>query len=159
MSAPTTDRPRSASLRLKAAAALTAAVLASGCSSGDVELNGGLFDLMGVGSSTQKRTAEPKLPQRAPLVLPPNGDRLPDPEQQPGTQVAGAVDPQWPVDPEDKRKGGAKSAADAQAAYCNDGNWKNKAVRDEVKAGQGPSGACTPSILSGLKKSLFGGSD
>lgn len=158
MSAPTTDRARRHSLRLKAAAVLTAAVLASGCSSGDVELNGGLFDLMGVSAATQKRAAEPKLAQRAPLVLPPSQDRLPDPEQQ-TTQVAGAVDPAWPVDPEDKRKGGTKAAADAQAAYCNDGNWKQKAVRDDVKAAQGPSGSCTPSILSGLKKSLFGGSD
>lgn len=154
----TTGRARPTPTRIRLAAALGIAVFVSGCSMSDVELNGGIFDLMGVSSKTQTRVAEPKLAPRAPLVLPPSKDRLPDPEA-PGAQVAGTQDGSWPVDPEDKRKSGAKQAADAQAAYCNDGNWKNKAVRDDVAANQGPSGSCSPSVLSGLKKGLFGGSN
>ncbi len=158
MSRSTSGHAKPARRGLRLAAVVAVGLLASGCSMGDVELNGGIFDLMGVSSKTQARAREPKLAQRAPLVLPPNSDRLPDPEAG-GPQVAAAGDQNWPVDPDQKRKSSAQQAADAQAAYCNDGNWKSKAVRDDVAASQGPNGGCSPSILSGLKKGLFGNSN
>ena len=92
-----------------------ACVLASGlaaCSGADagVELNGKVFDAVGLGSGG-KKGSEPKLAERAPLVPPPRTNVLPTPGvTESGDHMA------WPDDP-DKRR--AASAGKAAAVNCN----------------------------------------
>ena len=73
-----------------ASTAALAATLVLRCGGVDgLELNGKLFDWMGVSSSAMEQSKrEPQLAARAPLVLPPNSNRLPEPgseEQDPST--------------------------------------------------------------------------
>lgn len=63
------DSSRSKGLILVAVLALAAVV--GGCSPGDVELNGSIFDKLGVGSGSQVANRDPKLSDRQNLVLPP----------------------------------------------------------------------------------------
>ena len=45
-----------------------------------LEVNGKLFDWMGISSSAMEQSQrEPQVAARAPLVLPPNSNRLPEP--------------------------------------------------------------------------------
>jgi hypothetical protein len=126
-----------------------------GCGGIDgVDFNGKIFDAVGLTGALGKRE-EPKTEPRAPLVLPPSGEQL----RAPGELAAAPVqqaDAAWPVDP-DKTKAQKESAKkQAQAEYCRDGNWKEKAMKDEIGAAQGPAGNCA-SIFSVLSKTLFGG--
>src|SRR5262245_30278451 len=79
-----------------AAAALIASCLALGACSEGVELNGKIFDMMGVSGSQNAKNNEPKMADRAPLVLPPNSNRLPEPGsgQTVSDEVAGINDPE-----------------------------------------------------------------
>lgn len=120
----------------------------AGCANDGVELNGKIFDALGVSGDLLAKKAEPKTEARAPLILPPDANRLPQPGSAP--VMTSSVDPQWPASKEDK----AAAAKRQQDEYCNDGNWKQKAVKDEVGADKGPQGSCTPSILSTFGKAL-----
>ena len=54
-------------------------LLLSGCADG-VELNGKVFDWMGISPAAQEASRrEPTLAERAPLGVPPNTGRLPEP--------------------------------------------------------------------------------
>jgi len=136
--------------RMSTAVALLAL---AGCGGVDgVQFEGKMFEAVGLTGALGKR-AEPKTEARAPLVLPPATEKLPEP----GQLAAAPAQPHiaWPDDP-DKRKAANESAKKtAQAEYCRDGNWKEKAMGDEIGAKSGPSGACG-SIFSVLGKSLFG---
>ncbi len=132
-----------------AAALVAAGTGLSACGGVDgVELNGKIFDAMGVSGDLFAKKAEPKTEARAPLVLPPDANRLPEPGAAP--IMTSSVDPQWPASKEDK----AVAAKRAQEEYCKDGNWKKKAVKDEVGADKGPEGSCTPSLFSTIGKAL-----
>jgi hypothetical protein len=86
------------------AAAFVACLALGGC--GGIEFQGKLFDYAGLtGDSAQK---DPKMAERAPLVLPPNTNALPPPGEPP-TYAARA---DWPTDTDEQRK---KVAAAAQA--------------------------------------------
>ncbi|MGH6865817.1 MAG: hypothetical protein ACREDO_06560 [Methyloceanibacter sp.] len=91
------------------AAALVCALTLSGCGGG-VELEGKVFDYMGISGSRQE--ADVRMGERAPLMLPPNLGNLP----QPGTGAAVATARQdWPDDPEVVRKRVAKQEQAKQA--------------------------------------------
>jgi hypothetical protein len=78
------------------AVALLLTLALSGC--GGVEFKGKVFDYMGVsGSGTQE---DVRMSQRAPLILPPDTDKLP----QPGQGVTAAARPDWPADADRERK-------------------------------------------------------
>ena len=84
-----------------------------GCGMVDgVELQGGVFDALGVSSSSQGPRTEPKVAARPGLVLPPNEQALPQPGSAPATTgaVAGS---DWPTDPEET-KARRNAAAEAQ---------------------------------------------
>ena len=50
-----------------------------GCADG-IDLNGKVFDWMGVSPAAMEASRrEPKMAERAPLVLPPDANRLPEP--------------------------------------------------------------------------------
>ena len=88
------------------------------------ELNGKLFDAVGLSSDSFKKT-EPKAEARAPLVLPPDASRLPEPGsvQQPApASLASNTD--WPLDPEQKKLADADAKKKAHEEHCKNGNWK-----------------------------------
>jgi hypothetical protein len=140
------------SQRLKqfAAAAGTAAAIAlCGCADG-VELNGKVFDLLGVSpAALEASRREPKLAERAPLVMPPNPNRLPDPGSE---QSAAGDQANWPADPEQKKLAAAQERERLHLAYCRgDMQWKERALKSKDGSGTNlsPYGPC-PSILGGV---------
>jgi hypothetical protein len=82
---------------LKLAGVLACVGFLGGC--GGVEFEGKVFDYMGVSGNRQK--PDPHMTERAPLMVPPNLQKLPEPSQ--GTAVATARQ-DWPDDPERVRK-------------------------------------------------------
>lgn len=79
------------------AAVLACAALLSGC--GGVELEGKLFDYAGLAGSTGKKP-DPTMSSRAPLMVPPNLQRLPSPTER---RSVAATRQDWPDDPEKVR--------------------------------------------------------
>ncbi|MGE0767376.1 MAG: hypothetical protein AB7L90_12990 [Hyphomicrobiaceae bacterium] len=128
-----------------------------GCGGIDgVELNGKVFEAVGLTGALGGKKSEPKTEQRAPLVLPPSTERLPEP----GESVAPPAPVQtaqaaWPNDPDKQRVASESAKNKAQADYCRDGNWKERAMGDDLAASQGPNGSCG-SLFSVLGKQLFG---
>lgn len=128
------------------AASLAVTLALSGCGY-DVQLEGGVFEMMGVAGSTGSKKTEPKMANRSGIVVPPSTDRLPTPGS--GTTNQAAADPAWPVDQEDRKVAMAAQQRKAHAEYCE------KALIDaKIKEGQnhgpvmGPMGRCEPSILN-----------
>lgn len=110
------------------AAALLLSLGLAGC--GGVELQGGIFDALGVGSNS-KSSAEPKLARRNGLVVPPDRQALPTPGSAPkvasagdlrGTQ-AGAGQQSWPKDPEEAKVAQATQRQQLIAKYCGEADW------------------------------------
>ncbi len=89
---------------LSLAAALAACLALGGC--GGVEFQGKLFDYAGL--SGDRTPKDPKMAERAPLVLPPDTNTLPPPGEPPTY----AAREDWPADTDAQRK---KVAAAAQA--------------------------------------------
>lgn len=141
-------------------ALMVAAASLGACGGVDgVELNGKIFDALGVSGDPFAKKDEPKTQARAPLVLPPDTSKLPEPGSAPGPGsplTTGAVNPQWPRDSEAQKMADANARKAAQEKYCQDGNWKQKAVKDEIRADSGPDGQCGGSIFSVIGNSLFG---
>lgn len=130
------------------AAAAVAAILLSGCGSDGVELNGKLFDMMGVSESAKQANArEPRIPQRTGLVMPPDVNRLPDPgsENNPNDVTATLADP------EKKKALAAAERERLHKAYCSgDMTWKERARTRgaDQEPPKSPYGPC--SILGGM---------
>jgi hypothetical protein len=128
----------------------------AGCGGVDgVQFEGKLFEAAGLTGALGGKRVEPKTNVRAPLVLPPATERLPEPGQYAAAPPV-APDPAWPNDP-DKTKASSDAIKKAeQERFCKDGNWKERAIGDELEARRGPHGDCTGNIFSTLGKSLFG---
>ena len=135
--------------RLAVAALLAGTLAVSGCGfgAGDVELNGGVFDALGVGSNSKKATRnDVKLKPRAPLVLPPGVDRLPSP----GTSVAAANPELLTIqDPDQVVKVDKVALEKAQQEYC-DKNYRE--YEDGSEFVKGPLGPCRKSVMTAVKK-------
>jgi hypothetical protein len=138
-------RSRPARLVLPLIAACAAAFLAAGCSMDDVQLNGGVFDAMGLNDT--KKSGDPKLAERAPLVVPPSLDRLPAPgEAPPPSQIAGINDP------DAAKQKSREELEKQQAEYCEK-NYDGAIRRGEEAASvEGPLGPCRKSVLTAIKK-------
>ncbi len=106
--------------------AFAAVALLAGCAGG-VELEGPGFDRLGL--TSKKNKGEPKVPDRAPLLLPPDRARLPEPQQ----QTATAPPQNWPTDPEDVQKAEAAEKDRKQKVYQDKGNFDPKADIDEFE--------------------------
>lgn len=120
----------------------------AGCGGIDgVQLNGKVFDAMGLnGSSTPD--ADPKMAVRQPLTLPPN-DALPPPGSGKAEQptLADIQDP-------DKKKVVDQDALEKQQAeYCQK-NYTEPMQRGDSSAesASGPLGSCHPSIFTAVQK-------
>ena len=134
--------------RWTAAGAVASALLLSGCG-GDtgIDLNGKVFDVMGISPAAQAvKNTEPKLAERAPIVLPPDTAKLPPPGsgQTPVAQV-------WPDDPDQRKRTAVQEREKLHLAYCRgDIQWKEKALdKDSVNTPRSPYGPC-PTILGGV---------
>ena len=134
-------------LRLISTAAVVASGLAlGGCSNIDgVELNGKLFDMMGISSASETRTRDPKMADRPPLVVPPSVTRLPEP----GSGKATSDDVAGLNDPELRKQAAAKERERFHLAYCRgELQWREKAL-DPNAVNKSPYGPC-PSIINNI---------
>jgi hypothetical protein len=124
---------------------------AGGCglSSSDVELNGGVFDALGISAAMSKKEAEPKLAPRAGLVLPPDEKKLPKPGEPDG--AASVVGEAWPDDPDQRKLRTADQLDRQQAEFCRKQALEAKGRSDTVLLPDGPKGPCNASVLG-----LFG---
>jgi hypothetical protein len=132
---------------LRAAAAVAAALTLTACAGEGVQLEGTMFDWMGVSSSAlEGRKAEPKMADRAPLVVPPSVTRLPEPgtQQQPKDTDLAAL-----KDPDIRKKAAAAERERLHLAYCRgEVQWKDKALNpNKGGANRSPYGPC-PSLFS-----------
>jgi hypothetical protein len=122
-------------------AALLATSL-TGCGGLDgVELNGRLFDMMGVSDSAQKAAArEPKMTERTGIVMPPDANRLPEPGSGGGEpDIAAQLN-----DPDRKRQMAAAERERLHKEYCSgERQWKERAFQKDKGAAQSPFGPCT----------------
>ena len=110
---------------LRLAGVATACALIAACSPGDVELNGKLFDAMGVSSnSVAASKVDPKVPQRAPLVVPPSTASLPPPGSGTAVVAAAPQDQAWPTDPDQQQAAALAAKQAEQKQYCEEGQLK-----------------------------------
>lgn len=146
--------------RAGAAGLIAVSLSLSGCGGIDgVDFNGKIFDAVGLGGSNPFKKDEPVTQARAPLVLPPNGQALPAPGSAPAPSPV-AADVQWPRDADQQKVAQADAKKAAHQQYCKeDGNWKQKAVKDEIAADRGPEGSCNGSIFSVISDNVFGKKD
>ncbi|MDA7947335.1 MAG: hypothetical protein MPJ78_07645 [Hyphomicrobiaceae bacterium] len=105
---------------------LAVAALLAGCAGDGVELQGPGFEALGL---TSKKKAEPKVPDRAPLLLPPDRARLPEPQQ----ATAAAPPQNWPTDAQEVQKAEAQEKLRKQKEYQDKGNYDPKADIDEFE--------------------------
>ena len=130
-----------------------ATIVLGGCADG-VELNGKVFDFLGVSpAALEASRREPKLAERAPLVMPPDANRLPDPDSPQGAPNNQA---NWPADPEQRKLAADQERERLHLAYCRgDIQWKERALKskDGSDTNLSPYGPC-PSILGGLTNSV-----
>ncbi len=150
---------RNASATRSAFYALAGATLLAlgGCGGFDgVQLNGKVFDAMGIGGEGTK-SGEPKMAQRTGLVVPPNTEALPVPGSQ---QDVVAPDVAALQDPD---KVAAVSQAEKQRQqdeYCKVHYEQAKQRGDDnADLAEGPLGPCKGSVVSALKKWQSGGDD
>ncbi|MCL4768693.1 MAG: hypothetical protein KJZ80_20950 [Hyphomicrobiaceae bacterium] len=129
-----------------AASALLAVSALAGCGFDGVELNGSVFDYLGV-SGQADRGKEPKLEPRPGVVLPPQLDRLPEPGS---TDVATPQGEAWPVDPEQSKVAAAEQLDRQHETFCRDALWRARAQGQGDVQIKGPKGMCNPSILRNL---------
>jgi hypothetical protein len=140
------------SLKSIAKAALIAGMAATlsglaGCGFDDVQLNGKIFDAVGLNTGSVK-SGDPKLAARQPLVVPPGLDSLPPPGSGKVEQPT-LADIQ---DPDAKKKVNQADLEAQQAAYCKV-NYEDALARGDSSADSaaGPLGPCHPSIFSSVK--------
>jgi hypothetical protein len=136
--------------RWLAGGALASTLLLSGCADG-VDLNGKVFDWMGISPAAQEaRRFEPKIADRAPLVVPPDVNRLPEP----GSEAAPGAHMAWPDDPEQRKVREAQERERLHLAYCRgDVEWKERALKKVEGAPRSPYGPC-PSIIGNMTTNI-----
>ncbi len=132
--------------------ALGLALGVAGCSADDVQFNGGIFDAVGLSDSARakSKSGEPKLAERAPLIVPPTLNKLPQPGEEqapPGAQIAGIHDP------DEAKKASREELERQQAEYCRE-HYEIPKQRgdDSADSAEGPLGPCRPSVLTAIKK-------
>jgi hypothetical protein len=124
------------------------AIALAGCSADDVELNGKIFDAVGL--NQKQSTREPKLAERAPLVMPPDLARVPEPGTPPeavANEVAALQDPDTVA------KTSQKELERKQAEYCKVNYELAKAHGDNnADLASGPLGPCKGSVITAIQK-------
>jgi hypothetical protein len=133
---------------LATGAALAATLALGGCGGVDgIELNGKLFDWMGISPAALEGTKrEPQLAARAPLVLPPRADALPEPGSEKGPGDLALLN-----DPDLKKAAAAKERERLHLAYCRgEIQWKDKVYnKTDQTVNRSPYGPC-PGVFGGV---------
>ena len=133
-----------------AAIAVTATLAVGACSDDfdGVQLNGKIFDAVGLNTGSVK-TGDPKLAARQPLVIPPGLDSLPPPGSGKAEQPT-LADVQ---DPDAKAKLSREDLERQQQDYCSK-NYAPAVQRGDDSADliAGPLGPCRGSIFNVVKK-------
>lgn len=125
--------------RLAIVPALAAAMTISACGGG-IELEGPGFEKFGL---TGKKHVEKQVPDRAPLLIPPNRTNLPEP----APQVAAVRPENWPIDPLAVGSAEAIAAWKKKKEYQDKGDWSKTAGTDEFEKLMDPLER-TPGIFS-----------
>jgi hypothetical protein len=137
-------------------APLGAALLAvSGCGYDGVQLNGKIFDVVGLSGNAAPQ-GEPKMKVRQPLVMPPETETAALP--QPGSGRADQPSLAEIQDPDRNKKVSQADLQRQQDAYCKV-HYQDAIARgdDSADAVSGPLGSCHPSILTGVQKWMASG--
>lgn len=133
-------------------AALTVAMAAglAGCSPGDVQFEGKIFDAMGMNDAAAARET-PQMEARSGLVVPPDLQRLPDPNAPRPAPVDTSL--ASINDPDRAKVANQEQLEKQQAEYCekhyNPAKAMGSADADSIT---GPLGPCRKSILSSMKQ-------
>ena len=145
-------------LQRRAICAAVASVLAGlgGCANDGIELNGKIFDALGVSTSSLAPRKETKMERRSPIVLPPDGKRLPEPgSARPRVRKPGQ---NWPkIASEEGRDAEKPNASRPSAAATATGKRRPCRTRSAPKR-KAPGGNCG-SLFSVFSKGLFGGQE
>jgi len=119
-----------------------------GCSGEDIQLEGKIFDAVGIGSNSNKNQGEPVMAARSPIVLPPSLDRLPQPGAQPGAE---ALEVAAINDPDKKLEVNRAELEKQQAEYCKIHYEQAIAHGDKTAdLATGPLGECRSSVLNAM---------
>lgn len=133
------------------AAALAVGLITAGCGTDDIELNGKIFDAMGVSGSQKNRGDDPRVAARSGIVVPPNTGSLPVPGS--GGSVTSEADLAFIDDPDRKKTVDRADLERRQAEYCKQNYELPKSRGDtSVDGVTGPAGPCRATILSAMKK-------
>lgn len=133
----------------RAALAVAAIGLLAGCSPGDVQFEGKIFDAMGMNNASAARKV-PKMEARSGLVVPPNLERLPDPD----APAAAPADTSLASinDPDRAKVVNQEQLQKQQEEYCAKHYEPAKAMGSaDADNISGPMGPCRKSILSSMK--------
>ncbi len=133
------------------AVVLGAGLIAAGCGADDVELNGKIFDALGVSGAQKSRGDDPKLAARTGIVVPPDTGSLPAPGS--GRSVESEADLAFINDPDRKKTVDKAELERRQAAYCKE-HYELPKARGDASADDatGPAGPCRPTFMSAMKK-------
>lgn len=135
--------------------AALASVMLTGCGAIDgVELNGGIFDAMGIsGDALRASRQEQKVAARPGIVMPPDTSRLPPPGSAPA--AAAPQDASWPVGPEDRARIKQAALKRQHDEFCKKAEQRRALAGQDAEPETGPLGSCRP----GLGEVLFGSSN
>lgn len=130
--------------------AAVVAVSLAGCGGFDgVQLNGKIFDAMGV-SGEGPKSGDPKMAQRSGLVVPPSTEALPVPGSRPDADAADVAALQ---DPDKLATVSETEKQRQQTEYCKK-NYEEALQRgdDNADLATGPLGPCRGSVLTAVQK-------
>ena len=129
--------------------ALFAGVVLAGCSPGDIQFNGKVFDAINATGLVGTPSGQAKMAERQPLVVPPALDKLPAP---------GSAPPEDPSlaeiqDPDKAKVVSASEREWRQAEFCK-ANYDPAKARGDATADAitGPAGPCRPSAFTAFSK-------
>jgi hypothetical protein len=130
--------------------AIAVAALLAGCSPGDVQFEGKIFEAMGMNDAGAARET-PKMEARSGLVVPPDLNRLPDPnapQPAPVDNSLAAIN-----DPDRAKVVNQAQLEKQQEEYCAKHYEPAKAMGSaDADSISGPLGPCRKSILSSMKQ-------
>jgi hypothetical protein len=136
-----------------AVVAVIGAVLGlAGCNGTDVEINAPILEAAGI--NLTKKKVEEDVPERSGIVMPPNTEKLPAPEE---GRVAANGQQRWPQDPDKLKAQKEKDAAEAEEKYCREGDWSEKANITEFNKNTGVEPRCPSKLGKAISKQVGGG--
>jgi hypothetical protein len=140
---------KSITKKLAMATFAVAAAALAGCGADDIQLNGKMFDMVGLGATGSVKKGDPQMAVRQPLVVPPGLESLPPPGSGKAEQPT-LADIQ---DPDAKQKVSQADLQRQQEEYCKVNYEQAKARGDDnADLAKGPAGPCKGSIFSAIKQ-------